>query len=91
MINYPDTLIKIIALRRERYHKELPLLCRKEDKDYVLVEEGEIFLAESENFLWGRFDIFTLNKEYVGRAYNDGYNFITLENLREKQIKSILE
>jgi len=90
-IRFPDTLIKILALRRERYHKELPLPCRKEDKNYVIVEKGEVFLVESDDFLRGYFNLFTQHKEYVGRGYNNGYNFISLEDWREKQIKSVIE
>ena len=92
-IKFPDTLITVIALRNNRYVKVfVPYIQYSlSDKDYVLVEKGEKFLVESDDFLSGYFNLFTFDKEYVGRGYNDGYDFITLENWREKQIKSVLE
>lgn len=83
-IKFPDTLIKVIALKSDRYPILKPI-------EYKRVNIGDIFLAESDDFLRSYFNLYTLDKEYVCRASNDGYNFNTLAEWREKQIKKVIE
>ena len=55
------------------------------------INKGDIFLVESDDFLWSRFALYSLEYKYVCHTYNNGYNFITLEDWREKQIKTVIE
>jgi hypothetical protein len=87
-IKFPDTLIKVIALERNRFSKEKPIGMYEYEN--ITIRKGDVFLVESDDFLRGYFNLYTLNKEYLCRASNNGYDFITLENWREKQIKSVL-